>query len=200
MFRRILRAVVAVMAVASAAACSCTCNDTAPAPAPAPAPGPVVIPSMYRTILDRHNDYRAKHRAPDLEWSHRVAYSADKWSRECMFEHEAQTEYGENLYAVWGVSNMTKALTQAIDAWYGEAADYNYEKPKFSAKTGHFTAVVWKSTKRLGCSVRKCGPMTIVVCRYDPPGNVEDQFKANVLPPNYSSSPQSPPKSGRTGR
>lgn len=51
---------------------------------------------------------------------------------------------------------------------------------------GHFTAMVWKTTKKLGVgkAVASDGS-TFVVARYFPAGNITNQghFQANVLPP-----------------
>lgn len=51
--------------------------------------------------------------------------------------------------------------------------------------TYHFTQVVWRQTKRLGCgaaSTDKSG-WIFVSCNYDPPGNYLSEFQANVFPP-----------------
>lgn len=52
--------------------------------------------------------------------------------------------------------------------------------------SGHFTAMVWKSSKKLGVgkAVASDGS-TFVVARYFPAGNITNQghFQANVLPP-----------------
>lgn len=174
MFARVLRAclVVAltVAPVLAGAACTCSCSCSCSCPTGA-------------DVTTRHNQYRARHGVPGLKWSDAVADSAAAWSKRCVFEHESQSKYGENLYAVWGATNTTQALAGAVDSWYSEAKAYNYAKPGFSEKTGHFTQVVWKGSTRVGCSARRCGPMTIVVCRYDPPGNVLGQFAANVPRP-----------------
>lgn len=53
---------------------------------------------------------------------------------------------------------------------------FNPLKPVYS----HFTQVVWESTTELGCAISSpCddifpdrGPATLVVCLYNPPGNV----------------------------
>jgi hypothetical protein len=36
---------------------------------------------------------------------------------------------------------------------------------------GHFTQVVWKGSKQVGCGVAACGDKTYWVCRYTPTGN-----------------------------
>ena len=59
-------------------------------------------------------------------------------------------------------------------------AQYNSGNPQPS----HFTQVVWKGTKEVGCAVQKCngifdpsfGEASFVVCEYSPAGNVIGQF------------------------
>jgi len=81
-----------------------------------------------------------------------------------------------------------KDFKTAITAWYDEVKYYNYNKPGFSGSTGHFTQVVWKSTKQVGCAKKFCksSGWTIYICEYDAPGNIvtsdNSYFKKNVLP------------------
>jgi hypothetical protein len=49
--------------------------------------------------------------------------------------------------------------------------------------TGHFTQVVWRATTHVGCGTASCTGLVLWVCNYDPPGNVERGYRANVLPP-----------------
>ena len=47
--------------------------------------------------------------------------------------------------------------------------------------TGHFTQVVWKDSVHVGCGVRlDCGGMTSVVCRYNSPGNFNNNYLTQV--------------------
>ena len=82
-------------------------------------------------------------------------------------------------------------LTGAIEAWGNERIYYNYNKPGFSEETGHFTQLVWKSTRTVGCDRFDCGTERgndqeakgwFVVCQYWPPGNVmgDHTFQDNV--------------------
>ncbi|OZJ02524.1 hypothetical protein BZG36_04265 [Bifiguratus adelaidae] len=138
--------------------------------------------SQAQLVLKLHNKYRAIHHAPALTWSSKLASSAHAWASQCDFKHSGD-RYGENLalgYKDWNA---------AVGAWYDEGKHYNYNKGGFSIATGHFTQVVWKSTKQLGCAAVTCPKLggTYYVCQYNPPGNVIDvhnaAFKRNVLKP-----------------
>lgn len=162
----------------------------APAPAPttdlpkplAPTPAPTPVPDQYVDVLARTNALRSVHDAPALAWSPEAAASADAWLARCEFEHENQTWWGENLYALWGTDDEAAALVAAVDSWYDEGLDYRFDVPGFSRATGHFTALVWRETREVGCGAQSCGPVVLVACRYSPPGNLEGGFVANVLP------------------
>lgn len=69
---------------------------------------------------------------------------------------------------------------------------------------GHFTQLVWKESKRVGCAIntRPCEPLAgpglnfpkdiLAVCYFDPPGNMVSAYKENVSPNNGTSSSQQP--------
>ena len=47
-------------------------------------------------------------------------------------------------------------VKQMVKLWYGESRDYDFTTPTgFSARTGHFTQLVWKSTTRVGCGLSR---------------------------------------------
>jgi hypothetical protein len=96
----------------------------------------------------------------------------------CKFGHSG-SQWGENLAA--GTSGTLDG--NAVSAmWYDEVKLYNFNGGGFSMETGHFTQVVWRGTKQIGCGVTTCRGMDVWVCNYDPPGNVDRGYKANVLP------------------
>ncbi|KAG0215362.1 hypothetical protein BGX28_000102 [Mortierella sp. GBA30] len=133
-------------------------------------------------ILDTHNKYRAKHQAPPLTWNDNAANFGNNWIQQCQFKHSGGP-HGENLAAGY------KDFGVAIDAWYNEVKMYDYNRPGFTMQTGHFTQVVWKDTKSVGCAKKFCPSSNwyIYICEYDPPGNVVSNdngyFRKNVLPP-----------------
>lgn len=89
---------------------------------------------------------------------------------------------GENIYT-WLSKLPLKTLDdrklifeKAMKEWYAEHkymtfSDSNWIMDADVNKIGHFTQVVWKSTKSVGCAVGSSATKTMVVCRYSPPGN-----------------------------
>jgi uncharacterized protein YkwD len=154
-------------------------------PAPAkPAPGkPSGLSADAQALLDAHNRVRAKHCAPALSWSPKLAQVAQQWASSlraqgCKFGHSGG-RYGENLAAGTAGTLDGRSVT---DMWYGEIKKYSFPNGGFSMETGHFTQVVWKQTTQLGCGMTTCRGMDIWVCEYDPPGNVQGMYRQNVLP------------------
>lgn len=66
--------------------------------------------------------------------------------------------------------------------WGEERKSYNFDNGGFSSGTGHFTQVVWKDTKKVGCGQwSECSGLGVyVVCNYDPPGNYNNDYAKNV--------------------
>jgi hypothetical protein len=67
--------------------------------------------------------------------------------------------------------------------WVAEKKDY-HGQPVPSSKTpewltypSHYTQMVWRDTKEVGCGIERGGghPFMVLVCRYSPPGNWEGQ-------------------------
>ncbi len=69
-----------------------------------------------------------------------------------------------------------------VDMWFGERAKYDFARGTFSMGSGHFTQVVWKGSRHLGCGTAVCGQMQLWVCNSDPPGNMLGAFQSNVAP------------------
>ena len=148
---------------------------------PVAAEGPSA--AEQQTLLSLHNSYRAQHCVPPLAWSAELAASAQAWANKCslMFHsprgRSPRERYSENL--AWGGD---RPASSAVDAWYKEVDGYNFSKPGFVSGLGHFTQMIWKNTKQLGCGVASCylGTVRFWVCHYAPQGNWPDQFVQNV--------------------
>ncbi|KAK6535766.1 hypothetical protein TWF281_000018 [Arthrobotrys megalospora] len=149
-----------------------------------------VGPSLRSDMLKYHNTWRAHHGAPALKWSASLAIAALRSARKCVFAHTKNNKYGENIAA----GTYTNPAFYA-SLWYNEVSKYNFNNPGFSMETGHFTAIVWKNTKQIGCAyVKNCagGLPNMLFCEYYPAGNVlpASNFRTNVLPGR--SSPKNP--------
>jgi uncharacterized protein YkwD len=162
-----------------------------PRPAPEPAPparqpppprGPRLATDAQQ-ILDAHNRYRAQHCAAPLAWSPKLEQVAARWAQSlvdqgCKFGHSGG-QYGENLAA--GTSGTLDGNAVAA-MWYDEIKEYSFDRGGFSMNTGHFTQVVWRDTSEVGCAKATCRGMDIWVCNYNPAGNVDGDYRANVKP------------------
>ncbi|MER6365310.1 CAP family protein [Kitasatospora sp. NPDC001527] len=144
--------------------------------------------------LRAHNEYRARHGVPALALDPAAQeYARSRAARLSTFERLSgghaglDPAYGENQSWFASTAPDRAGCRRAVDAWYAQAGAYDYTRPGFSAATGLFTQMVWKSSTRLGCA-RAHGRgdtwyETYVVCDYGPPGNVSPQYAENVLPP-----------------
>jgi pathogenesis-related protein 1 len=156
----------------------------------APEVNPVVTVEQSRfdtgAMLLAHNIARTDVGTRPLVWSETLARSAQSWSdklkaEECEFRHDPDTGYGENIYWAWRTDTDNSSLISkpedALDWWVNEVNFYNYDKNtcKAGEQCGHYTQVVWKETREVGCGVSTCfddGKQTDVwVCRYNPAGN-----------------------------
>jgi pathogenesis-related protein 1 len=83
-------------------------------------------------------------------------------------------EHGENLFM--GAAQYY-GVTDAVAMWAREKSAYHGKPIEMSTlhAYGHYTQLVWKNTRRLGCAKAESGGNVIIVCNYDPPGNVLGQ-------------------------
>jgi pathogenesis-related protein 1 len=124
-----------------------------------------------------------------LAYSRELETSAQAWAdklkqdNQCKMQHsEPEGKYGENLYWAsalkWsdGRLEMQKITPRhVVDNWGSEKADYDYAKNscKPGKMCGHYTQVVWRDTRKVGCAVAVCADtkQQIWVCQYQPAGN-----------------------------
>lgn len=166
-------------------AAAVSAGDSLPvAPPPPPPAVSAAFPDALRGLVEAHNARRAAHCAPPLAWSPELAAVAQRHADRlgaggCNLVHSSGP-YGENLYGASPAGGPTPA--DVVGSWYEEAARYSFARPGFSMETGHFTQAVWRATQRVGCGLARCADGEVWVCSYDPPGNVEGQYRENVLP------------------
>jgi len=145
-----------------------------------------------QATLDAHNQLRALHSAPPLEWSQDCYEAAKRAAEHCSrigkLEHQnlggKLGRHGQNL--AW-CSMSPYPPEDAVNAWYDEIDDpgYDFSKPGNQPGCGHFTALVWTATTHAGTARSDCG--CYVATNYYPGGNVTMNGRPlhgeHVLPP-----------------
>lgn len=142
-------------------------------------------------MVNYHNQKRSEVGSGNVSWSTQIAQyaqqRADQIARTKQLAHlpQGQNPYGENL-ASGGSTGGGVAYTviNACDGWYAEKA----KMPRnvrtmtidlFNKGVGHYTQMVWKGTTQIGAGISQYQQngftMTVVVCCYNPPGNVINQ-------------------------
>ena len=149
----------------------------------ASAPGHLDLAAFRAAALKQHNVYRAKHGVPPLVLSSQLndvaQHYAEQLARTNRLVHSDNTHFGENLYAFGSSGQALPRPEAVVDRWYSEIQNYNFDKPGFHTGTGHFTQLVWKSSKELGMGIAQAADGTwYVVANYSPPGNISGQFPA----------------------
>lgn len=143
--------------------------------------------STFRSsCLNSTNSWREHHNATALSWNATLASVAQKWTAKCLWEHSG-SGFGENLAIGY------PDVSDSIDGWGYERSKYNFESPQFTEQTGHFSQLVWKGSKQVGCGRTFCGSASntqkraqkadsgwFLACEYYPPGNVAGEYEANV--------------------
>lgn len=136
-------------------------------------------------VLAAHNIYRSEVGVPSLTWSAELATYAQAWAdelvknRNCQLRHRPQDSndrwnliYGENIFS--GSSGYT--MIDAVKDWGSEKNMFDTKSRKCIGEwstCGHYTQIIWKKTTQVGCAIAKCANgMIIMVCNYNPPGNM----------------------------
>jgi uncharacterized protein YkwD len=123
-------------------------------------------------MLQAHNSIRSQSHLPHLAWSGKLAAVAQQWAESLLvrnqFAHRPNSAYGENLLEIGGAH---AAPTQVVSDWAAEASNYDYASNRCKGVCGHYTQIVWRDTKELGCGVARNARREIWVCDYSPPGN-----------------------------
>ncbi|CAH1789611.1 unnamed protein product [Owenia fusiformis] len=135
-------------------------------------------PGFKESCLTAHNTFRNMHQdTPALTYSDDLAKSAKEWADHLTsigkLQHSRRDSYGENIY--WtSMSSKYDPCSSAVHAWYKEQDNYSYFTTKSKTSVdpiGHFTQVVWRDSREIGCGLSESTDGTYVVCRYSPQGN-----------------------------
>lgn len=135
-------------------------------------------------ILAAHNRERAAIGVPALAWDAKLAADAKRWADALAatgaFEHSPADPtdpevQGENL---WAGTKGAWAPEEMVGLWIAEKRDYRpgvfpaVSKSGDLAKVGHYTQVIWRKTRKVGCALARGAREDVLVCRYSEGGNV----------------------------
>lgn len=133
-----------------------------------------------KIFIAEHNRVRSDVGVAPVSWSKKITAYSTAWAEHlaksgCSMEHRPRNGkwkqiYGENIFM--GTAGYF-SVADAVRSWESEKAEYKYGpvNEKTWYPTGHYTQVVWRSSKTIGCGKSLCNGNMIVVCNYDPPGN-----------------------------
>ncbi|OQX25978.1 MAG: hypothetical protein BWK80_12825 [Desulfobacteraceae bacterium IS3] len=132
-----------------------------------------------KKMVEYHNRTRKDVGVGVINWSESLAGYAQKWADNlaatgCRFQHRPYSgqwaqRYGENI----SISSGYDAIDYAAKSWAGEKKDYHGQPISDSnSSVWRYTQMVWRNTTQIGCGKVECGGKTIVVCNYNPAGNM----------------------------
>jgi len=175
---------------------------SAPASIPDPDADSQTLEAWKQDLLDYHNHYRCMHGVPSVAWNEKVAEGAASWLEKMIGLQHADSynlpppegPAGENLAQAWPKINPETS----VQRWYEEVNHCPGGPRGLSGcqagtnrqPTGHFTALIWKGVKEIGCAVDE----NRLICRYWSgnsksldTANMGGGYAANVLPKVKSS-------------
>ncbi|XP_049620709.1 peptidase inhibitor 16 [Suncus etruscus] len=139
-------------------------------------------------MVQLHNFYRSQVEPPaanmlHMSWDPELAAFAKAYAEKCVWGHNKERgRRGENLFAI---TDRGLDVPLAVGEWQLEYKHYNFSSNACneSQMCGHYTQVIWAKTDRIGCGSHFCEKLEgieepniqLLVCNYEPPGNVKGQ-------------------------
>lgn len=147
-----------------------------------------------KAIIAVHNKWREDVGiAEKLSFSPALAVKAQAWAdnlkrnNHCRMQHsKSDGNYGENLFWASAIqfSDGSKDLhkvspQQVVNSWASEKVNFDYtnNRCRHDKVCGHYTQIVWRDTKIVGCGMAVCDDTQeqVWVCQYQPAGNWVDR-------------------------
>ncbi|HZU50322.1 MAG TPA: CAP domain-containing protein [Sphingomicrobium sp.] len=134
-------------------------------------------------LLAAHNVERSAAGVPPLAWSDELEAEARAWANTLAatgrFEHSpdevASDLEGENLWAGTPHAYSPEAM---VGLWSSEKKNYRpgiFPNNSLSGEiddVGHYTQLIWRSSRKVGCATAIGKSEEYLVCRYSRAGNV----------------------------
>lgn len=132
-------------------------------------------------VLAAQNRERIATGIRPLVWDSRLEASAQSWANQLAvtgrFEHAPENggrAEGENL---WAGTKDYYTVEAMIDAWVREKRFYRHGIFPDNSTTGqisdvgHYTQLMWRQSRSVGCALAAGSSEEILVCRYSDAGN-----------------------------
>ena len=143
--------------------------------------------SFQARIVDAHNLLRQAVRVPPLEWDGELAAEASAWAghlaRVVQLQHSAgATRFGGEGENLWMGTAGAFSVEEMVQAWGAEQRDFvagfvpDVSRTGEFAAVAHYTQMVWRETRRVGCGLSRAPGWDVLVCRYALQGNVYGQL------------------------
>ncbi|KAL6633412.1 hypothetical protein ACP70R_026083 [Stipagrostis hirtigluma subsp. patula] len=127
------------------------------------------------TVSQAH--LRACNNLRPLKWSDTLAEQAAQWAQQYK-DNCAAASPAPGINVFLGYAGGSWLPSDAVAAWASEKDYYDFLSNSCAQgkQCGHFTQLVWKDTKEVGCATMDCASgEKLMTCHYSPRGNVEGQ-------------------------
>ena len=141
--------------------------------------------AVANRLLAAHNAERVRLGLKPFTWSAKLSDHAKKWAQTLatsdMFEHAPTSSSGGEGENLWVGTRDDYTPEEMIGFFIDEGKQFKREKfPDVSTTgrwedVGHYTQLVWKDTREVGCAIASNPRSDYLVCRYWPGGNVIGQ-------------------------
>ena len=144
---------------------------------------PANAQSFAGHLLSMHNAERGRWNVGPLAWDPNLAAAADRYAAQMAqsgrWGHSprgTRVGQGENL---WMGTRGAYSLNAMVGGWLSEGRWFRPSVFPAVSRTGnwsdvgHYTQIVSRTTRRVGCAVRSSRNWEYLVCRYWPSGNVD---------------------------
>ncbi|WP_205958397.1 CAP domain-containing protein [Qipengyuania sediminis] len=133
-------------------------------------------------LLALHNAERARVGLPALRWNPALARDAGSWAEKLLQKgklHHASADersgHGENLWmgtaGAWDADGMVNMFLEER-RYFRPAAFPHVSLTGNWSDVGHYSQIVWRDTREVGCAKQTGNGVDVLVCRYYPAGNV----------------------------
>lgn len=136
-----------------------------------------VEPRRFSGLVAAHNHWRRQVGVPELHWSDKLSMHAQQRvdslaARGCQMEPRSgqPQRYGENI--AWSVGYRMHP-PEVVGRWVEGRYGYDYAANWCASVQDchHYTQVVWRATREVGCATALCPGGELWVCQYHPAGN-----------------------------